>query len=112
MRKEKLSDVKLLRYIGRIAIAFCELEDELETGISRELYDDLDDVGYLVTCRMNFQQKAELYERLVIHRLTWSDEKTRVAGFEAFIAQIKEIQDFRNSAFRKRKFRHGKKGLS
>ena len=97
MKAEKLSDIKLLRYVGRIAIAFCELEDELETGVSRELHDDYDDIGYLVTCKMNFQQKAELYERLVTHRLTCCDEKTRVAEFEAFLAQIKEIQDFRNN---------------
>ena len=56
---EKLSDVKLLRYIGRLTIAFCELEDEIEAGVSRELHDDYDDMGYLVTCKMNFQQKIE-----------------------------------------------------
>ncbi|MFA5117881.1 MAG: hypothetical protein WC695_03400 [Candidatus Omnitrophota bacterium] len=97
MKNEKLSDVKLLRYIGRIAIAFCELEDELETGVSRELHDDYDDMGYLVTCKMNFQQKVELYERLLGHRLTCCDEKTRIPKFEAFVSQIKEMQDFRNN---------------
>lgn len=97
MKNEKLSDIKLLRYMGRIAIAFCELEDGLETGVSRELHDDYDDLGYLVTCKMNFQQKVELYERLVSHRLICCGEKARIPKFEAYISQIKAIQDFRNN---------------
>ena len=97
IRTEKLSDAKLLRYIGRIAITFCELEDEIELGIAGELHDDCDEIGYLVTCKMNFQQKTELYERLVGHRLLCCEESARLKEFEDFIREIRDIQDFRNN---------------
>lgn len=97
MANKNISDTKLLRYIGRIAIAFCELEDELELGVAAELHDDCDEIGYMVTCKMNFQQKLELYERLVSHRLISCDEMKRAKDFEAFIREIKDVQDFRNN---------------
>lgn len=95
-QKEKLSDTKLLRYIGRIAITFCQLEDEIELGVAGELHGDCDELGYMVTCKMSCQQKVELYERLVSHRLLYCEETVRLKQFEAFIKEIKEIQEFRN----------------
>ena len=60
MANKKISDAKLLRHIGRVAIAFCELEDEIELGIAGELHDDCDEIGYLVTCKMNFSAKNRM----------------------------------------------------
>ncbi len=96
MKKEKLRDVKLLRYIGRISIAFCQLEDDIEHEISQELHDDFDDLGYLITCKMNFQQKIDLYERLITNRFNWCNETDRVSRFTSFIIEINDIKDFRN----------------
>ncbi len=97
MKKERLSDAKLLRFVGKIAIAFCELDDSLESGICTELHSGCDDFGYLVTCKMNFQQKVELYERLVIHRFTCCNEVSRITDFQKFINEINSVQDFRNN---------------
>ena len=104
MDTNKLSDAKLLRYIGRIAIIFCEMEDEIELGIARELHDDCDEIGYMITCKMNFQQKIDLYERLVSHRLLCCEEPKRLKEFEQFIGEIKDIQNFRNNVIHNIRF--------
>ncbi len=96
MKAKKLSDLKLLRYIGEITIAFCELDDAVEAAIAEELNDRLHDIGYLVTCRMTFHQKIGLYERLVSHRLFWLEKKKRIPDFEKFVKKIENIQGFRN----------------
>jgi hypothetical protein len=93
---ENLSDAKLLRYIGRIAITFCELEDVLELGIAEALHGDCDEIGYFVTCKMNFQQKVELYERLIGHRLSDCGESARLKELDNLMIEIKNVQEFRN----------------
>jgi hypothetical protein len=97
MKSEKLSDTKLLRYIGKISIAYCELEDEVESGISGELHNDWDELGYLVTCKMPFVQKIDLYERLVRHHLYYCDKQANLKEFESFLNEIRSIQKFRNN---------------
>ena len=97
MDTEKLSNTKLLRYIGRISIAYCELEDEIESGICRELHGDCDEVGYLVTCKMTLMQKVDLYGRLVRERLFACKEVKKLKELEIFLSEIKEVQKFRNT---------------
>lgn len=91
-----LSNSKLLRYIGEITIVFCELEDVIDSGIAIELNDRCHDIGYLATCRMNFQQKLALYERLLTYRLHCCELKEQIPTFEKFMKEILGIQNFRN----------------
>jgi len=100
----KLTDTKLLRYIGKIAIAFCELEDAIVDGVSKELHDDFDDIGYLVTCDMGFRKTVDLYGRLVRFRLKMLGESARVPDFEKFLNEIIDISIFRNDVIHNIRF--------
>jgi len=74
--------------IGYIVHSFNSLEEELTSQISGLFFDDCDTLGLLVTCKMSYSQKVDLFKRLLL-----CEQETLERTIPCFNSLIQNLTD-------------------
>ncbi len=80
--------------IGYIVHSFNTLDEELSSQISALFFDDCDMLGLLVTCKMTYSQKVDLFKRLLLCEQEAIGRS--MPCFEALIQNLSEAGILRN----------------
>lgn len=89
----------LKEIIGDIVLSFNDLDDTLERCICELLNSSSDEMGYLLVCDMSFEQRLNVYNRLVLNILSYNKKENdhKINRLKEVIKGVKECQTSRNN---------------